>query len=259
MSVVDIPAIDGNKIVEDISKIIDSACEKVIETVTSKVGSMLAGLKGDMDVKLAAALRMQTINQHVEDDFTFSPVSSILGIQALSKSIHDEDYAYRFAHHMKKIVGYTPDNCNGLNVCYSLIDNFFDRDLMLHCSWSGGSRGPAPKFAMKSCSNILNTFFEIVYSVNITFSRSLMEHFFKQITRNSKSRCKAKGLRQPTVHRRGKKVACKVQADENNGHQNREERSESFSSSETEREGSEDIGEGYLGEQQESEKFLGFP
>lgn len=111
------------------------------------------------------------------------------------------------ALYMKKIVGHTPDNCNGLNVCYSLIDYFFDRKLMLQCSWSGGSRGPEPKFAMKSCSNILNTFFEIVHSVNMTFSRNLMEHFFKQITRNSKSRCKAKGLRHPTVHRRGKKVA----------------------------------------------------
>lgn len=193
---------------------------------------MLAGFKSDMDVKLAAVLRMQTSHQNPDDDFRFSPVSSVQEIQELEQQLEDEGFARRLVNtlnyktcilyasllwyffqalFMKKIVGYTPDNCNGLNVCYSLIDYFFDRKLMLQCSWSGGSRGPAPKFALKSCSNILNTFFEIVHSVNMTFSKNLMEYFFKQITRNSRSRCNAKGLRQPTVHRRGKKVTDEVQ------------------------------------------------
>lgn len=106
---------------------------------------------------------------------------------------------------MKKQIGHTGDNCNGQNVCYELIDHFFDRKVLLLCSWSGGSKGETPKFSMKDCERILNIFFKIVHSVNITFSRKLLEDFFKKITRNSKKRSEAKGMRQSSIHRRIKK------------------------------------------------------
>lgn len=106
---------------------------------------------------------------------------------------------------MKKQIGQTGDNCNGQNVCYELIDHFFDRKVLLFCSWSGGSKGETTKFSMKNCENILNIFFKIVHSVNITFSRKLLEDFFKKITRNSKKRSEAKGMRQSSIHRRTKK------------------------------------------------------
>lgn len=96
---------------------------------------------------------------------------------------------------MKKAIGYVGDNCNGLNISYNLVDYFFERNLMLKCSWSGASRTSTIKLAIKNCTRILDTFFVIVHSVNTTFSKQLLEHFFKQVARNSKKRSEAKGLR----------------------------------------------------------------
>lgn len=106
---------------------------------------------------------------------------------------------------MKKVIGYVGDNCNGLNIAYTLVDYFFERNLMMKCSWSGASRSATTKLAIKNCTNILDRFFAIVHSVNTTFSRQLLEHFFKQVARNFKKRSEAKGLRQPTIHRRAKR------------------------------------------------------
>lgn len=108
---------------------------------------------------------------------------------------------------MQKVIGHTGDNCNGQNTCYALVDQFFDRRVMLNCSWSGGSKSNVPKFAIKDCKNILDVFFRIVHNVNPTFSKKLLEDFFKQVLRNSKTRSQAKGLRQSTIHRRVKRMA----------------------------------------------------
>lgn len=105
---------------------------------------------------------------------------------------------------MKKIVGYNGDDCNGLNIAYGLIDHFFDRKVMLVCSWTGESKGESMKYPIRKCVNILDIFFKLVRSVNSTFSRSLLEDFCKRITRNSKKRSEAKGKRQSSIHRRAK-------------------------------------------------------
>lgn len=107
---------------------------------------------------------------------------------------------------MKKIIGHTGDNCNGQNICYDLIDHFFDRKVLVLCSWSGASKGEKPKWSLKECENILNTFFKIVHSVNVSFSHKLLEDFFKKITRNSKKRCESKGMRQSSIHRRSRRT-----------------------------------------------------
>ncbi|XP_021706033.1 uncharacterized protein LOC110678007 [Aedes aegypti] len=160
----------------------------------------------DMDVKLAAALRAQAKPSDDDEKFTFSPVSSIEQIHELEKNLADEAYAERFISYMKKLVGYVGDNCNGMNISYTLVDFFFERNVMLKCSWSGASRSSIIKLAIKNCTKILDIFFSIVRSVNITFSRQLLAQFFKQVTRNAKKRSEAKGLRQPTIHRRAKKL-----------------------------------------------------
>lgn len=112
--------------------------------------------------------------------------------------------------YMKKVIGYVGDNCNGLNISYTLVDHFFERNVMMKCSWSGASRSTTIKLAIKNCTNILDTFFAIVHSVNTTFSKQLLEHFFKQVARNSKKRSEAKGLRQPSIHRRAKRSNNKL-------------------------------------------------
>ncbi|XP_062552826.1 uncharacterized protein LOC134217971 [Armigeres subalbatus] len=239
--------IDVDYIVKPVTEKIEYECSKMKQEI-SAVGTMMASFKSDMDVKLAAALRAQTKPfDDNEDDIKFSPVSCIEQIHELEKNLADEIYAKRFTSYMKKIVGFVGDNCNGLNISYTLVDHFFERGVMMKCSWSGASRTTAIKLAIKNCTNILDTFFAIVRSVNMTFSRQLLEHFFKQITRNAKKRNEAKGLRQPTIHRRAKRqkkaqatvTVASIRSSKSDGSLSTDDDSQSSKSSNSEVSGSE--------------------
>ncbi|XP_055523256.1 uncharacterized protein LOC129717397 [Wyeomyia smithii] len=215
-----IPSLNSEKIVQDISKKIEEQCAKtkteIVNTIEVLLARTVAALKSDFDVKIAAAFRSQANNIVDNQNFTFSPAASIEDIKQLEKNLTDETYTDKLMVFMHKVIGHTGDNCNGQNMCYALVDQFFERNVMLNCSWSGGSKSNIPKFAMKDCKNILCVFFRIVHNVNPTFSKKLLENFFKQVLRNSKTRSQAKGLRQPTIHRRGKQKAKKCDKETNN-------------------------------------------
>lgn len=109
-------------------------------------------------------------------------------------------------HYMKQFIGNTGDTVNGQNVCYELVDKFFNRQFMTTCSWTGLSRSEEPKIGLKECTNILNVFFTIVKNVNEHFSVKAMEEFLKSVTRNAKKRSELKNIRQSAIKRRGRKL-----------------------------------------------------
>nr|XP_029735848.1 uncharacterized protein LOC115270393 [Aedes albopictus] len=201
---------DADRIIKAVSDKIETVAEKVVENVTATVlntvGAMLAKTTATLEMRIDAAIRQRSADQYSEasSSFQFTPVSTTDEIDALEEKLKNEVYAKQLFVHMKRIIGHTGDACNGLNVAYGLIDHFFDRKLMLVCSWTGESRGEIRKFAMKKCDNILDLFLKLVRSVNNTFSRTLMEDFFKRITRNSKKRSESKGQRQSSIHRRAR-------------------------------------------------------
>lgn len=80
------PVIDPDYIVNAISEKIEQECAKSQQAILSAVGSMMASLKGEMEVKLTGALRAHSKPSDDEDDkFTFSPMSSIEQIHELEK------------------------------------------------------------------------------------------------------------------------------------------------------------------------------
>lgn len=84
-------------IVRAVTDKIEAECSKMKQEILAAVGSMMATLKSDMDVKIAAALRAQgNPSDENVDDFKFSPVSSIEAIHELEKHLADETYAKRF-------------------------------------------------------------------------------------------------------------------------------------------------------------------
>ncbi|XP_021707459.1 uncharacterized protein LOC110678638 isoform X3 [Aedes aegypti] len=117
--------------------------------------------------------------------------------------------------HMKQIIGTTGDQYNGQNVCYELVDKFFDRQFMTQCSWTGQSRTDVQKHAIQNFKKTLDVFFSIIKSVNEHFSQKALNDFFKSITRNSKKRSEAKFLRQSAVKRRGRKNTNVLNASQN--------------------------------------------
>lgn len=111
---------------------------------------------------------------------------------------------------MSKIVGTTEVCLEEVpNVCYRLVDEFFDRHFLVLCTWSGVSRGGVPKTVLKSYNNVLSVFFEIVHRLNQQYSRVSFEKFFNRLTKNAKKRseCGTKlTKRRSTAHIRQKKL-----------------------------------------------------
>ncbi|XP_053691486.1 uncharacterized protein LOC128740001 [Sabethes cyaneus] len=139
-------------------------------------------------------------------NFHFKPVKSAKELEILEQNLNDPMFARKLFDQMREKIGDRGDNYCGQNTCYTLIDNFFDRKFLVHCSWSGGSRSDIEKCAIKDCKNTLTMFYKIVRSTNKKFTFVLLEEFFKSVVRNAKRRSEAKGLRASTIHRRIKKI-----------------------------------------------------
>ncbi|XP_055547835.1 uncharacterized protein LOC129731683 [Wyeomyia smithii] len=164
----------------------------------------VATLKSDLETKLAF-MQQGSMTVTLVHNFQFEPVKSISNLKNLEQNLENSEYMEKFYNYLKSVIGPQGDPCNGLNVCYDLIDNIFERKFMVLFSWTGTSRSEQPKYAIREFRNILSAFFTIVKSVNNNFSIKMMESFFKSITKNAKKRSEAKGLRMSTVHRRTKK------------------------------------------------------
>lgn len=89
---------------------------------------------------------------------------------------------------MKTICGANA-NMQGYDCCYALVDQFFTREFLNTCSWTGGSRSPdMKKIAFKTYKRTINIFYELVRLADPTFSEINTEKFFHSVLRNSKQR-----------------------------------------------------------------------
>lgn len=77
----------------------------------------------------------------------------------------------------------------GYDCCYALVDQFFTREFLNTCSWTGGSRSPdMKKTAFKTYKRTNNIFYELVRLADPTFSEINTEKFFHSVLRNSRQR-----------------------------------------------------------------------
>ncbi|XP_055527039.1 uncharacterized protein LOC129719673 [Wyeomyia smithii] len=198
----------------DVMQKIDMAKNEIISTVQQTMESLvtrtISVIKSDFDTKILHLQNSIRPTSVVSKNFSFSLVCTIEQLQELDSKLEDHLYTENVKKYMMDKISNVADTVNGQNTCYELVDHFFDRKLMLKCSWTGASKNENPKCALRLYKNVLNTFFEIVKGINSSFNVKLMEHFFKSVTRNSKKRCEAKGLRCSTVHRRSKKKITSV-------------------------------------------------
>lgn len=89
---------------------------------------------------------------------------------------------------MKTICGANA-NMQGYDCCYALVDQFFTREFLNTCSWTGGSRSPdMKKTAFKTYKRAIHIFYELVHLADPTFSEINTEKFFHSVLRNSRQR-----------------------------------------------------------------------
>ncbi|XP_062545568.1 uncharacterized protein LOC134212069 [Armigeres subalbatus] len=206
---------------EEIIYSIESAKTEIITSVKEHVEKLMAktmaAMKSDFEAKLELIRESTVTEEGSKHDikFMFHPVSTIEELQTLDLNLKNAEYAKKLMRHMKQLIGSTGDQYNGQNICYELVDRFFDRKFMTKCSWTGLSRTDVPKIAIQNFKNTLDVFFSIVKSVNEHFSQKAMNEFFKSITRNSKKRSEAKLMRQSAIKRRCRKNVIHSNPDSN--------------------------------------------
>lgn len=93
-----------------------------------------------------------------------------------------------------------------INNAYALIDAMFDRKFLLECSWAGGSRSDKTKVCFKGYRNVVNFFFQIVYSSDRHFTMMECETFLKCVLRNAKKRYESKKMRASRSKNRQKRT-----------------------------------------------------
>lgn len=95
---------------------------------------------------------------------------------------------------------------DAFHTCYVYRNALFSNDFFTRFSWSGGKRNGVSKEGFKLYAFFRNFFITLLRHSHADFSEAMYEEFFKnRVIRNSGSRAKAQGIREPTVkHRRSK-------------------------------------------------------
>ncbi|XP_062553525.1 uncharacterized protein LOC134218484 [Armigeres subalbatus] len=148
--VVNIQQPDADRIIREVSDKIEQVCTRVATEATNSVlGSIQVMLAKTsmLEMKIDAVSRSNTClhDQEPSSSFQFSPVTTIEGLDNLEENLENDVYAKQLFAYMKRIIGHSGDDCNGLNIAYGLVDHIFDRKLMLVCSWTGESKGETTK------------------------------------------------------------------------------------------------------------------
>ncbi|XP_050084666.1 uncharacterized protein LOC126570736 [Anopheles aquasalis] len=143
-----------------------------------------------------------------------SPAKCREDLDDLEAKAADEQFRYAVVNAASRIHGFNRKG-EGNNICYQMVDYFFDRRFMTECSWSGRSRrvpeddSLVQKIALSTYSNIIEMFFACVNISDDTFTLNQIETFFQQCVSHSKTRANAKKIRKSTARRRNavKKIA----------------------------------------------------
>lgn len=134
------------------------------------------------------------------------PAKTLQDLEELEEKLSNYEFFSDVISDMKFICGFS-GNSIGTNSCYKLVDYFFDRECLSHCSWTGSSRSETEglKIPFKRFTNVMKCFHALVKESDATFSEVDCHEFFKRILKNSKQRLNCTGQRASTRKQRPKK------------------------------------------------------
>ncbi|XP_049535641.1 uncharacterized protein LOC125951105 [Anopheles darlingi] len=126
----------------------------------------------------------------------FAPVTCLAELDELEKIANQRSIIISFINAVGSIRG------GGRNACLQIVDRIFDRSFLLHCSWSGASRGSKRgKIGLKNYENILQLFYRAVLYSDPAYQYEEFERFLSFCTRNAKHRHSASLLRKSVTKR----------------------------------------------------------
>lgn len=148
-----------------------------------------------------------TVNRKNRDDLhgealKLVPIKTDQDLEALNLLLFDDEIFKMFVESMSKFAGKSGAK-NGQKVALTVIDNFFDREFLLECSWTGASKGKSDKVMKKinfsSYKKVILSFSETVRNADDRFSIDEGEIFIRAQLRNSKNRFEQTKKKQDNV------------------------------------------------------------
>ncbi|KAG5890739.1 hypothetical protein JTB14_013086 [Gonioctena quinquepunctata] len=123
------------------------------------------------------------------------PINSKENLDKIEEQLKSEKFMENLVESMTFICGQS-GYAQGIDCCYKLVDYFFEREFLVHCSWTGNTKesGGSSKVPLKFYVNMRRAFLNIILRADNSFTETECDTFFKRIMKNSKQRTTMKNL-----------------------------------------------------------------
>ncbi|XP_049533496.1 uncharacterized protein LOC125950003 [Anopheles darlingi] len=172
----------------------------VVHSEVKVLKSQITTLKGALE-----SVEIESVTPSLSS--LVNPAKSKEDLDDLETKAKDEQFRCSVINAAARIHGFDRKG-EGNNICYQMVDYFFDRQFMTKCSWSGRSRripeddSLVQKIGIYTYGNIIEMFHACVAVSDDTFTLNQIEAFFRQCLSHSKTRANAQMIRKSAARRR---------------------------------------------------------
>lgn len=196
----------------------------IIEKQTSLIKQMNNSIVGlNEKINVLAGQHTNVFNQNnIIAKKPFAKAITSDDLIDLNEKAKDIDFAEKCSIYIfNKYSQFKEENKSGQTVALNIIDEFFDRNLLTQCSWSGLARSKnkdevATKIAFGRFENIIELFFKSVKIFDTNYSYLNTKRFLKTQIKNSLQRAIGKNNRISSERTSRKKKEITVLNDDHN-------------------------------------------
>lgn len=177
----------------------------------NKCLTLLAHANAKLDA-LGAAGPSQCKHEHqavVLNKIILKPVKDLHDMEVLEENCKNEEFVKSIVASIGQLHGRQRYTGRGVTVCLQIMDYFFDRQFLLHCSWTGTGRKSADqeqvqrKVPFCKFEGVIDLFYQTILRSDPDFSMVDCKEFLHRCLRNSKQRfAEIGGTRKPTARKR---------------------------------------------------------
>ncbi|XP_055687471.1 uncharacterized protein LOC129792434 [Lutzomyia longipalpis] len=122
--------------------------------------------------------KMYTVMDVFDAESEGLPIVAVEGIREFDKKLQNPEFKEKFIKYCQSYAG--TSGCADWKIAFSLVDLIFDRQVLIHFSWTGVAKGNNSKIAFNQFKEIIQSFSLIMKRANNNFSMKDTEKFFKQ-------------------------------------------------------------------------------
>nr|XP_029714062.1 uncharacterized protein LOC115258147 [Aedes albopictus] len=151
---------------------------------------------------------------------SLNPVKSLTELVALEENCKREEFVKAAVASIGQLHGRQRYTSRGATVCLQVVDYFFDREFLVHCSWTGtgrklGENQQVPrKIPFQRYEKVIDLFYQTILHSDPEFTFDECKNFLHRCLRNAKQRLEELGGTRKPVARNRKQLRELNQQDE---------------------------------------------